>query len=274
MILPLYVALEKIDRRLIEAATDLYASRWQAFWRVTFTLSLPGVVAGSLLTFIPAIGDFINAEVIGAGNPEVQMIGNVIQFKYINANDYPAAAALSFVLVIGVTVLVARLQPRGRHRSADDLMGDSARCPASRCIGVHRPGRGVPVRPDRRDDRLQLQRPRRAARTSRGRASRSRTTSTSGAGRRSPGRWSPACAVAAISTMLATTFGTMIALGAGALRVPRPRRAEPADLHPDDGPGDHPRRVAADAVDLDRRAPRIPHHPRSRTSCSTSATWW
>jgi spermidine/putrescine transport system permease protein len=107
MILPLYVALEKIDRRLIEAATDLYASRLQAFWRVTFTLSLPGVVAGSLLTFIPAIGDFINAEIIGAGNPQVQMIGNVIQFKYINANDYPAAAALAFVLVIGVTVLVA-----------------------------------------------------------------------------------------------------------------------------------------------------------------------
>jgi spermidine/putrescine transport system permease protein len=107
MILPLYVALEKLDKRLIEAATDLYASRWQAFWRVTFTLSLPGVVAGSLLTFIPAIGDFINAEIIGAGNPGVQMIGNVIQFKYINANDYPAAAALSFVLVIGVTILVA-----------------------------------------------------------------------------------------------------------------------------------------------------------------------
>jgi spermidine/putrescine transport system permease protein len=107
MILPLYVALEKIDGRLIEAANDLYASRWQAFWRVTFVLSLPGVLAGSLLTFIPAIGDFINAEIIGAGNPDVQMIGNIIQFKYINANDYPAAAALSFVLVIGVTVLVA-----------------------------------------------------------------------------------------------------------------------------------------------------------------------
>ena len=71
MILPLYVAIEKIDRRLIEAATDLYASRAQAFWRVTFVLSLPGVVAGSLLVFIPAVGDFINAEVIGAGNPEV-----------------------------------------------------------------------------------------------------------------------------------------------------------------------------------------------------------
>jgi spermidine/putrescine transport system permease protein len=107
MILPLYVALEKIDRRLIEAATDLYASRAQAFWRITFVLSLPGVVAGSLLTFIPAVGDFINAEVIGAGNPEAIMIGNIIQFRFINANDYPTAAAVSFVLVVAVMVLVA-----------------------------------------------------------------------------------------------------------------------------------------------------------------------
>jgi spermidine/putrescine transport system permease protein len=106
MILPLYVALEKIDRRLIEAATDLYASRVQAFWRITFVLSLPGVVAGSLLTFIPAVGDFINAEVIGAGNPEAIMIGNIIQFRFINANDYPTAAAVAFVLVVAVMALV------------------------------------------------------------------------------------------------------------------------------------------------------------------------
>ena len=107
MILPLYVAIEKIDRRLIEAATDLFASRRQAFWRVTFPLSLPGVVAGSLLTFIPAVGDYINPAVIGAGNPKVIMIGNIIQFKYLNSNDYPAAAALAFVLVAGVLALVA-----------------------------------------------------------------------------------------------------------------------------------------------------------------------
>ena len=106
MILPLYVALEKIDRRLIEAATDLYASRAQAFWRVTFILSLPGVVAGSLLTFIPAVGDFITAEVIGAGNPQVFMVGNIIQRKFLDSLDYPAAAALSFVLVAFVMVLV------------------------------------------------------------------------------------------------------------------------------------------------------------------------
>ena len=107
MILPLYVALEKIDRRLIEAATDLYATRAQAFWRVTFVLSLPGVVAGSLLTFIPAVGDFITAEVIGAGNPQVFMVGNIIQRKFLDSLDYPAAAALGFVLVAVVMLLVA-----------------------------------------------------------------------------------------------------------------------------------------------------------------------
>ena len=107
MALPLYVSLEKIDRRLIEAATDLYASRWQAFWRVTFRLSLPGVVAGSLLTFIPAVGDFITAEVIGAGNPEVFMVGNIVQRRFLDALDYPTAAAISFVLVALVMLLVA-----------------------------------------------------------------------------------------------------------------------------------------------------------------------
>ena len=106
MILPLYVAIEKIDRRLIEAAMDLYASRPQAFWRVTFVLSLPGVVAGSLLVFIPAVGDFITPEVIGAGNPEVFMVGNIIQRKFLDSLDYPAAAALAFVLVALVMVTV------------------------------------------------------------------------------------------------------------------------------------------------------------------------
>ena len=106
MILPLYVALEKIDPRLVEAATDLYASRAQAFWRVTFILSLPGVVAGSLLTFIPAVGDFVTAEVIGAGNPEVFMVGNIIPRKFLDNLAYPAAAALAFVLVAAVTLLI------------------------------------------------------------------------------------------------------------------------------------------------------------------------
>src|SRR5688572_31319224 len=107
MILPLYVALEKIDRNLIEAANDLYASRVSAFWRITFLLSLPGVFAGSLLVFIPAMGDFITAEVIGAGNPQVFMVGNIIQRKFLDSLDYPSAAALAFVLVAVVMVLIA-----------------------------------------------------------------------------------------------------------------------------------------------------------------------
>ena len=97
MILPLYVSLEKIDRRLIEAATDLYASRTTAFRKVTLPLALPGIFAGSLLTFIPACGDFINAALLGT--PRQFMIGNVIQSKFITILDYPTAAALSFILM-------------------------------------------------------------------------------------------------------------------------------------------------------------------------------
>src|SRR3954464_12095211 len=105
MILPLYVALEKIDPHLVEAATDLYASRSQAFRRVTLPLSMPGVFAGSLLVFIPAVGDFVNADILGSR--DTTMIGNVIQRLFINTNAYPEAAALSFVLMAVVLVLVA-----------------------------------------------------------------------------------------------------------------------------------------------------------------------
>jgi spermidine/putrescine transport system permease protein len=104
MALPVYVALEHIDERLIEAATDLYASRVQAFLRVTLPLSLPGVVAGTLLTFIPAAGDFINAQLLGT--PQQQMIGNVIQRQFLELIDYPSAAALSFVLMASILVAV------------------------------------------------------------------------------------------------------------------------------------------------------------------------
>jgi spermidine/putrescine transport system permease protein len=103
-VLPLYVALEKIDPRLIEAANDLYASRLQAFLRVTLPLSLPGLFAGSLLTFIPAIGDFINAELLGSR--DTTMIGNVIQRLFLQNNDYPQAAALSFALMAVTLVLI------------------------------------------------------------------------------------------------------------------------------------------------------------------------
>ena len=105
MALPLYVSLEQIDHRMIEAVEDLYASRVQAFLRVTLPLSLPGVVAGTLLTFIPAAGDFINAELLGT--PKQAMIGNVIQSRFLELGDYPAAASLSFTLMAVILVLIA-----------------------------------------------------------------------------------------------------------------------------------------------------------------------
>ena len=105
MALPLYVALEQIDQRLVEAAQDLYASRWKAFLRVTLPLSLPGVVAGTLLTFIPAAGDFINAQLLGSTHQH--MIGNVIQSKFLELTDYPAAASMSFILMATILLFVA-----------------------------------------------------------------------------------------------------------------------------------------------------------------------
>jgi spermidine/putrescine transport system permease protein len=109
MALPLYVSLEQIDQTLIEAAEDLYANKLLAFLRVTLPLSLPGVVAGTLLTFIPAAGDFINAQLLGS--PTNHMIGNVIESKFKELLDYPAAAAMSFILmaiILAMVLLYAR----------------------------------------------------------------------------------------------------------------------------------------------------------------------
>jgi spermidine/putrescine transport system permease protein len=102
MALPIYVSLEQIDPRLLEAAKDLYASSTKAFLRVTLPLSAPGIVAGTLLTFIPAAGDFINAALLGT--PNQAMIGNVIQAKYLESLDYPTASALSFILMGAILV--------------------------------------------------------------------------------------------------------------------------------------------------------------------------
>ena len=116
MILPIYVSLEKIDRRLLEAAQDLYASSWGAFRRVTLPLAVPGIFAGSLLTFIPAIGDFINAELLG--NPGTTMIGNIIQRQFLVVRDYPTAAALSFMLMV---LILAGVALYGRLLGTDEL---------------------------------------------------------------------------------------------------------------------------------------------------------
>ncbi|MFL5646545.1 MAG: ABC transporter permease [Chloroflexota bacterium] len=174
MVLPLYVSLEKIDRRLIEAAQDLYAGPWrrggalsggllggvlavgsmaafgylplgvvhlpaialvfvigagigaaiatllvsESFTRVIFPLSLSGVFAGSILTFIPAIGDYVNAELLG--NPKTQMIGNVIQNQYLQQNNYPTASALSFLLMAGILVAIFAY---ARALGTDELTG-------------------------------------------------------------------------------------------------------------------------------------------------------
>ena len=104
MILPIYATLERLDIALIEAANDLYASARAAFWRVTLPLSAPGIVAGMLLTFIPAVGDYVNAYFLGG--PNQAMIGNVIQGQYLELANYPIAAALSFVLMALIMVVV------------------------------------------------------------------------------------------------------------------------------------------------------------------------
>lgn len=104
MTLPLYASLDRLDPRMIEAASDLYASGFSAFRKVTLPLSMPGIIAGTLLTFIPAAGDFVNAQLLGSA--ETQMIGNVIDSQYLRALDYPSASALSVILIALIITLV------------------------------------------------------------------------------------------------------------------------------------------------------------------------
>ncbi len=105
MTLPLYASLERIDPRTMEASGDLYANGITTFRRVTLPLSMPGVVAGTLLTFIPAAGDYVNAAILG--NPNSKMLGNVIESRYFRIVDYPTAAALSFTLMAAILILVS-----------------------------------------------------------------------------------------------------------------------------------------------------------------------
>jgi spermidine/putrescine transport system permease protein len=104
MTLPLYASLDKVDPRLVEAASDLYSSPFAAFRKVTFPLSLPGVVSGTLLCFIPACGDYINAEFLGT--PKQTMVGNRIQAAFLTEHNYPLAASLSIILMAIVLVMV------------------------------------------------------------------------------------------------------------------------------------------------------------------------
>jgi spermidine/putrescine transport system permease protein len=104
MALPLFASLDKVDHRLIEAAGDLYSSPFTGFRKVTLPLSLPGVVSGTLLTFIPACGDYINAELLGT--PKQYMVGNRIQSAFLTEHNYPLAASLSLILMFVVVLMV------------------------------------------------------------------------------------------------------------------------------------------------------------------------
>jgi len=122
MILPVYASLERIDNRLLEAGADLYGKRRSVFTKVTLPLSMPGVVAGVLLTFIPAAGDYVNATLLGS--PNQTMIGNVIQSRYLEVSDYPTAAALSFTLMVIILVMVGIW---AKVAGTEALMGTEAR---------------------------------------------------------------------------------------------------------------------------------------------------
>ncbi len=121
MILPIYASLERMDVRLIEAAKDLYASSTKAFLKVTLPITAPGIVAGVLLTFIPAVGDYVNALLLGGTGQA--MVGNVIQSLYLQQRDYPEAAALSFLMMLAILVVVAvylRLAGTGAFMGEED----------------------------------------------------------------------------------------------------------------------------------------------------------
>jgi spermidine/putrescine transport system permease protein len=117
MVLPLFASLDKIDPRLIEASGDLYANPFVGFWKVTWPLSLPGVVSGTLLTFIPAAGDFINVQLLGS--PNQAMVGTKIQSLITDANDYPAAASLSVILMV---LIVGMVLVYVRRAGTEDLL--------------------------------------------------------------------------------------------------------------------------------------------------------
>jgi spermidine/putrescine transport system permease protein len=117
MTLPIFASLDKVDYRLVEASNDLYASPFTGFRKVTFPLSLPGVVAGTLLTFIPACGDYINAELLGT--PKQYMVGNRIQSAFLTEHNYPLAASLSLILMV---VVVGMVVVYVRRAGTEDLL--------------------------------------------------------------------------------------------------------------------------------------------------------
>ena len=121
MVLPSYASLEQMDTRLIEAGRDLYSNARTAFFKITLPISMPGVIAGTLLTFIPAVGDYVNATFLGS--PNQAMIGNVIQSQYLVTKDYPIAAAISFIMMALIVLMIAIYI---KFAGEESLMGDEA----------------------------------------------------------------------------------------------------------------------------------------------------
>ena len=121
MILPIYASLEQMDSRLIEAGRDLYSSAGTAFRKITLPISAPGVVAGTLLTFIPAVGDYVNVTFLGNANQS--MIGNVIQSQYLVTKDYPIASSLSFIMMALILIAVLAYI---KFAGSESLMGEDA----------------------------------------------------------------------------------------------------------------------------------------------------
>ena len=115
MILPLYATLERLDFSLVEAARDLHATGWQAFWRITWPLSMPGVVAGSILVFIPSFGAYVTPEILGGG--QTTMIGSYVVRQFLSARDWPFGSALS-VAILAVMMVAAVVYFRSRDREA------------------------------------------------------------------------------------------------------------------------------------------------------------
>lgn len=119
MTLPIYSTLERLDIRYLEAGADLYASPATTFRKITLPLSLPGIISGTLLTFIPIAGDYVNASRDFLGSTETAMIGNVVETNYLQINDYPAASALSVLLMLAILLLVTFYVKRS---GTDDLL--------------------------------------------------------------------------------------------------------------------------------------------------------
>lgn len=119
MVLPMFSSLQALDLRLIEAGSDLYASPVTTFRKVTLPLSLPGIVSGTLLSFIPMSGDYVNASREFLGGTSTTMIGNVIESNFLQTQNYPMAATLSIILMVIILVIVATYV---RKSGAEDLL--------------------------------------------------------------------------------------------------------------------------------------------------------